>query len=179
MKKLLYIIFILLLSITTSYLSIPSPSFPNPPPDSVQSLEEGDTEITSQRRAYFTNYTREEVLNHYQNQLQPTIFGMKLSVYRLNYPPEDAYSIIRDQTRSSYLEEVVVPLRESLFVNGFIPTEAKDIIGYRGATYYQKITVKYATSATFLRVIILITALTSTVYILKEATYLLKSFTKP
>ena len=37
---------------------------------------------------------------------------------RLNYPPEDAQTLIRDQTQATFLEEIVHPMRESLFIAG-------------------------------------------------------------
>lgn len=136
------------------YLSFPSPQFPTQLPDSVQSLEEADTE-TPQRRAYFTNLSREEIFAHYKSQLQSLVFfGQLIPALRLNYPPEDAYSIIRDQTRSVYLEEVLYPIRESIFINGFVPKQAKDEIWYKGSRYEQKITVKYSSSNSVLRLLI-------------------------
>jgi len=61
----------LLFIVFTLYLSLPQLEFPQPPQDALQSNEPADTE-TILRRAYFTNYTREEVLKHYQRQL-PTL----------------------------------------------------------------------------------------------------------
>lgn len=130
------------------YLLIPSASFPKPPEGAVQSMEPADSE-TPTRRAYFTNLDREGVINHYKQQIAQAPFLM-----RLNYPPEDAQTIIRDQTRSAYLEELVQPLRDSIFVNGFIPSQAKDDIWYKGKHYEEKITIRYVTTSVILRTII-------------------------
>jgi hypothetical protein len=127
------------------YLFYPSPDFPSPPPGSVQSQEKADTE-TPYRRAYFTNYTREQVIAHYKNQ-----FKLKYFTLELNYPPEDAQVLIRDQTRSYYLEELVHPFRESLYINGFVPQVAKDDIWYKGVHYQEKITIKYVPSNFYIR----------------------------
>lgn len=136
------------------YVLIPGPIFPSPISESVQSIEEADTE-TPLRRAYFTNYDRSEVLSHYQNQFTNSIFyDLYLPTYRLNYPPEDAQMLIRDQTRSTFLEEIVHPFRESLFVNGFKPTEPKDAIGYKGVAYEQKITIKFVPSIWYVRLLV-------------------------
>jgi hypothetical protein len=129
------------------YLLPSSPPFPTPPPDAVQSQEPADSE-TPLRRAYFTNYTREQVVEHYK-----THFARRL-MFRLNYPPEDAQTLIRDQTRSYYLEELVHPLRESLFINGFIPQQAKDDIWYKGEHFQQKITIRYVPSVTWSRLLV-------------------------
>lgn len=145
------IIFAIIFVVVVEYLLLPTPHFPLQPPDSVQSLEDADTE-SPLRRAYFTNFTREQAISHYQSQMEHSIlFGIPMLTYRLNHPPEDAFRLVRDQTRSTYLEEIVHPLRESLIVNGFQPREAKDAIGYRGVRYDQKITIQYAPSATPIR----------------------------
>ena len=133
------------------YLSLPSPKFPDPPFDAVQSMEEADTE-TPLKRAYFTQFTRGQVIDHYLNQFS------RYSL-RLNYPPEDAQTLVRDQTRSVYLEELVHPMRESLFINGFEARVPKDDIWYKGVHYGAKITIKYNKSLSLARVLIAIPAL--------------------
>jgi hypothetical protein len=151
MKKLLLIIPILLSLLFFFYLALPNPPFPLPPEDCLQSDEPADTE-TPLRRAYFTNLTREEVISHYQKQLERAIvFNLFLPTYRLNYPPEEAGTIIRDQTRSTFLEEIVHPLRESIYINGFKPSEAKDAIFIGGRPWEQKIIIKYVPSKIYVR----------------------------
>lgn len=157
------------------YLLVPGPEFPAQPHDSVQSLEKADTE-TPLKRAYFTNYTRTEVLDYYQRQLMfSSLFRIPLPTYRLNYPPEDAFLLIRDQTRSTFLEEIVHPFRESFFVNGFKPKYAKDDIWYRGVHYSQKITVKYVSSSVFLRMPIFLFGLLSLYFVGREFLHATKS----
>lgn len=157
------------------YLLLPGPRFPIQPRDSVQSLEKADTE-TSLRRAYFTNYTRAEVLEHYQRQLMFfSLFKIPMPTYRLNYPPEDAFLLIRDQTRSIFLEEIVHPFRESFFVNGFKPKYAKDDIWYRGVHYDQKITVKYVPSSVFLRIPIFLFGLLAFYFVGREFLHAVKN----
>lgn len=158
------------------YLLIPRPRFPIQPPDSVQSLEEADTE-NRLKRAYFTNYTRAKVLEHYQKQLMFfSLFKIPLPTYRLNYPPEDAFLLVRDQTRSTFLEEIVHPFKESVFINGFKPKYAKDDIWYRGVHYDQKITVKYIPSSVFIRVPIFIFGLLAFYFIVCEFLLAAKDF---
>jgi hypothetical protein len=154
MKLLLKILYVFFSVIFLSYLALPNPEFPSPPPDALQSDEPADTE-TPLRRAYFTNLTREEVMNHYKNQLIKSSFvGIPLPTYRLNYPPEEAQTIIRDQTRSTFLEEIVHPFRESVFVNGFEPKTAKDAIFIGGRDWRQKIIIRFVPSVTYIRLII-------------------------
>jgi len=130
------------------YVALPAPGFPEPLDDAVQSMEEGDTEDVAVRRAYFTNHDREGVIGHYREQ-----FG-GLFTLRLNYPPEEAQTLIRDQTRSWYLEELVHPLRESVYVNGFIAQVEKDDIWYKGEHFEEKITIKYIRSGVVMRLVV-------------------------
>lgn len=144
-KKIIYIFSFFILIISLGYLFLPNPDFPNPPSDSLQSKEPADTEILL-RRAYFTNYTRQQVLDWYQSQFK---WG-----YWLNYPPEESSTIIRDQTRSTFLEEIVHPFRESLFVNGFEPKDPKDAVFIEGRAWRQKIIVRYVPSNVFVRILV-------------------------
>ncbi len=159
MKAIVKILFTICSLIFIFYLFLPNPDFPDPPPDALQSNEPADTE-TSLRRAYFTNYNRQEVLAHYQKQLTKSNFlGFLLPTYRLNYPPEEAQTLIRDQTRSTFLEEIVHPLRESFFVNGFEPKDPKDAILIEEKNWRQKITVRLVPSNTLARLAVSLAAL--------------------
>ncbi len=146
--KYVYFIFSLIFLL---YLLLPNPNFPEASRDALQSNEPADTE-TPLRRAYFTNYSREEVVKHYLEQFSKNSFkNLPLITYRLNYPPEEAQSIIRDQTRSTFLEEIVHPFRESLYINGFEPKDEKDAIFIAGKFWRQKIIVRYVPSNLWLR----------------------------
>jgi hypothetical protein len=150
--KFLYIFFSFLFLI---YLILPAPKYPDPPPDSLQSNEPGDTEDLAVRRAYFTDYSRQEVLEYYESQLERLgSFNFDFLTYRLNYPPEEAKVIIRDQTRSTFLEEIIHPFRESFFVNGFEAKDPKDTILIEGKVWRQKITVKYVKSNPSIRTVL-------------------------
>jgi hypothetical protein len=148
--KAVKLFFILFLIVYIAYLAVPTPDFPVQPPDALQSKEPADTE-TPLRRAYFTDLSRQEVLEHYQNQVQFLSFDGGFLTYRLNYPPEEAYGIIRDQTRSTFLEEIVHPFRESVYVNGFEPKNEKDTIFIEGKKWRQKITVRWVPSTVYAR----------------------------
>lgn len=145
MKKIIAGIILLLVAV---YLLSPSPGFPPPPPQSLQSQEPADTE-SRYRKAYFTDLSREEIIAHYQtNFWQPLAFKMVL-------PPEDAFGVIRDQTRSSYLEEIIHPAKQSLYINGFTPTKSVDEIKVNGRTYAAKVTVRMVPSDPIARITVL------------------------
>ena len=165
MKTFVKIVYIFLAFVFLLYLTIPSTVFPKPPPDSIQSGEPADTEDPN-RRAYFTDYTREEVISFYKVQV-----GLSLPAFlllRLNYSPEDAQGIIRDQTRSTFLEELTYPLRDSLYINGFEPKEAKDVIWYKGKYYRQKITIKYVQNGVVPRVTIALGTIALSWFLFKQ-----------
>lgn len=150
------------------YVALPQNGFPTPLPDSLQSDEPADSE-TPLRRAYFTDYTRAEVMDHYRSAFTLKLpFGMEITPLRLNYPPEEAGTIIRDQTRSTYLEELAFPMREGIYVNGFEPSHEKDAIHIKGRDFEQKITVRYVPSNVYLRVVVCALALVSLFILAKE-----------
>jgi len=151
-KKVLLIVLFLTTIVLLIYILPQSPEFPKPPADSVQSVEPADTE-SPLRRAYFTNLNRAEVISHYQKEFNE---GFDIYTPRLNYPPEESATIIRDQTRSTYLEEIVHPLRESIYINGFEPKSEKDTIIIDKVKWNQKIIVRYVPSSVWVRVIVLL-----------------------
>ncbi len=152
MKLVSQIIISLVLIISVIYLLLPAPQFPKPPPGALRSNEPGDLE-SPYRYAYYTNYSRSGILAYYSQAFR--IWGVQ---YLLNYPPENAYSLIRDQTKSSWLQEIVHPLRESIYINGFYPTKPTEQIYIAGVHYLNKITVRYIPSnpVTRLEVLLLI-----------------------
>ncbi len=122
MKKiLLWVVFTLGLI----YLILPGPGKIEdfaPIPDSTKSNLDGDTWQNPNLVAYFSDFKREEITNFYKNQLSGKyFFGGLIAPIRLNHPPEAAYTYIRDQQESTFLEEYIYPFRESLYVNGYEP----------------------------------------------------------
>lgn len=142
MRKLIKLIYIAASLAFVVYLIMPSPAFPPSLVGSFRSVEPADSE-TPLRRSYFTDFGRSEVMKHY---------NAEYGGLRLNYPPEESQTLIRDQARATYLEEIVQPLKGSLFVNGFKPSLAKDEINYKGVHYNEKITIKLISSSRLVRV---------------------------
>lgn len=175
-KKVPNLLLLGLALISGLYFGIPSPDFPRQPHDSVQSLEDADAETPS-RRTYFTNLSREEILAHYEKELQRGIF-IPLPTYRVHHPPEDAYTLIRDQTRSVHLPEIIHPIRESLFVNFFEPKFAKDEIWYKGVHYQRRVTLKYVPTHVLPRVLINLAAVVFIWYVAKKFAKTTANFVK-
>lgn len=162
MKKALPIILVIYL-IGLIYLVLPSPQYPDLT-GGARSDEEGDTWQNPDQKGFYTNMDRAAVLKDIQSQFVIKIGNIALPTFRLNYAPEEARIIIRDQLESYYLEEIVYPFRESLFVNGWEPKKspgfanrpAKEIpeISLHGIPYNAKITLKPQRSSVFARVLV-------------------------
>lgn len=154
------ILALLLCTFAALYLIWPVPGFPQPPSGSFVSNEPADTE-SIYRKAYYTNLSRAEIIEYYKGQWQwPFI--------RLIIPPEEAQTVVRDQTRSSWLEEFVHPGKDSLYVNGFYPTKPTEQINIDGIHYQAKITARYIPSHPVTRFTVLALAAVSTYLLIKE-----------
>lgn len=161
------------------YLIWPGPSSISdilPLNPSLKSDEPGDTIQNKNVVAYFSDYRRPEVTSYYKDSFSYlNFFGFKIPTISLNHPPEEAFTFIRDQQPSTYLEQFTYPLRDSLFVNGFEPF---DITGkpYRiGATnifindsfYKTKTTLRYYNSPVYARVLVYILIWVSLLILIK------------
>jgi len=105
------------------YLFLPEPVIPNLP-GALKSTEPGDTVQIPGVWAYYTDLSREEAIGFYQEAFSHSSFlKIPLITYRLNHPPEYAQETIIDTLKNNFYEELVHPLRESLFISGWIPKE--------------------------------------------------------
>lgn len=128
------------------YLCLPTLELPLPLPGSAKSREPADIAL-AYRPAYFTHLNRQQTMEYYSSHFSLVLFNnLRIRGYRLNYPPEDSSIWVRPHVYSSYLEEIVYPFRESLFINGFHPTLAKDAIWNDGVNYDEKIILKHVSS---------------------------------
>ncbi|MFC1625529.1 hypothetical protein ACFL1Q_00605 [Patescibacteria group bacterium] len=166
MKRLCYILLFAIYFLLVVYITLPSPAFPDPPDDSIQSHEPADSEDPL-RRAYFTNFNRDEVISHYKSEFS---LKFKLPSLVLNYPPEEAQTIIRVQTRSTFLQEIVHPFRESIYINGFEPSSPKDAINIEGRAWRQKIIIRYIPSSLIVRLIATLSTIAVSWLLIKEIT---------
>ena len=143
-KKVTLIIFIVFNILAIIYLIKPTPVLPDLY-DSVKSDLPGDTVQISNTTGYFTNLSRDEVMNFYKKHYH-NFFRLNL-----NHPPEKAKEIIVDTIPSYYLEELVLPYKESLYINGFEwekdvftkpEKRLKNKIYYQDEPYSAKITIR-------------------------------------
>lgn len=166
-SKISKIFFVTFSIVFLTYLAWPARPFPNTLWDFESSTEPADKE-TPLRRGYYTNLTREQLMSHYKKE-----FGWGIN---LNYPPEEAQTIIRDQTKATFLEEVVHPMRESLFVAGNEFKPGKGIFRINEKEYKQKVIVKYIDSNIGVRIIVGILTLGLIWIITKEYINLCKKY---
>lgn len=126
------------------YLVSPLPQIPDLS-HSAKSNEPGDTIQIPNVSAYYTNLSRTEVINFYRANYN--------GLFRIfiNHPPEKAKQVIKDTIQSYYLEEYILPFKESLFINGFewqndVFTKPEKRIANRllfeGKEYQAKITIR-------------------------------------
>jgi hypothetical protein len=148
--------------LVTIYLVLPGPKLPPPDlPESLKSTEIGDTVEIENLSAYFTDKTREEVIDFYESYFSRSSFlNIPLPTIRLNHPPEYARDIIKGTIRTYYFEELVHPFRESLYINGFdwqkdvfTPEKSRDKnrIFIEGKVWRAKITLRWFPSSVLVR----------------------------
>ncbi len=144
LKKILVSILVIFNLLAVFYLISPTPILPDLP-NSAKSDLPGDTTQISNVSAYFTNMTRTEVINFYK------AYYSGLFRINLNHPPERAKDIIVDTIQSYYLEEFVLPFKESLYINGFewendvftkVENRSKNKLIYNDIEYKAKITLR-------------------------------------
>lgn len=134
-----------------------------PLPESLKSTEPGDTHQNPNIAAYFSNFRRKYIINFYRKDFEHIkLFNLTLPAIKLNHPPEEAFLYIRDQQQSMYLEQLIYPMREALYINGIEPFNEKGKPFYTGITrikvdgnvYNTKTTLRYYPSNLVDRVMI-------------------------
>lgn len=127
------------------YLVLPLPRILDLP-QSIKSTEPGDTTQMARVAGYFTNLNRAQVIGFYSANFHPPFS------FWLNYPPEKAKEIFRDTMQSYYLQEIVIPFKGSLFVNGYEwendvftkpDKRAKNKLLVDGVEFKSKVTTRY------------------------------------
>ena len=130
-------------------------------PNSDKSIDPGDTVQIPNITAYYSFNNRDLVTKFFRQDYH-RLTMLPFSPIRLNYPPEYAYQTVKDQTQSTFLEEYIYPLRDSLYVNGFepyyddgtakFPRAAQ--FGINGKHYNNKDTLRFYPSTILSRVIV-------------------------
>jgi len=129
-------------------------------PNSTTSDLPGDTWQTPNIAAYFSENYRGFVIPYYINDYK-SFTNFPIDPLRLNYPPEYAFSAIKDQTHATYLEEITYPLRDSVFISGLEPfdEETKEprydgahMLPFDGEKYETKTILRFYPSPLWARV---------------------------
>ncbi len=161
-------VFVILFLVGLVYVCLPGLSSVEdfaPLSPSIRSTQDGDTWQNKNIAAYYSDYNRREITRFYKNFFSKSLlFGIPLPVIALNHPPGMAYQYVRDQQESTFLEEYVFPLRESIFVNGYepkvendrFPERQRSFVGdhksYNGIYFNSKTTLRYYPSSIFARI---------------------------
>lgn len=146
------------------YLLLPGPNLPDLEP-AFRSTEPGDTWQIPGVWAFYTDLSRRESIDFFEKAFSCSSFlNLLLPTFRLNHPPEYARETIKDTLASNFYEELIHPLRESLFISGWIPGEdevylaqSKEPITYfliEGNRYNTKITLYHVKSSIWARLLI-------------------------
>lgn len=172
MKKKIFLIFLGLLLI---YMIWPGPSKISDfktLPNSDKSTLSGDTIQIPNVAAYFSNDFREFVVSSYVSNYQEKS-RLPFPPLKLSHPPEVSWIAIKKHTDSTYLEELVYPLRDSLYVNGFEPFYSDGSPKFWGSTkfevndhsWFTKTTLRFYPSKLLVRIIVWLGIVTS-IYLL-------------
>jgi hypothetical protein len=129
--------------------------------DSTKSTLEGDTIQIPNVAGYFSNNYREFSTDYYKDNYRELSY-LPISPIKLNHPPEYAWKVIKVNTDSTYLEEFVYPLRDSLYINGFEPFYEDGSPKFWGAipfdinskNYFTKVTLRFYQSELLTRFIV-------------------------
>lgn len=181
MKK---IILLVIFAIGLAYILAPSPESINEIPsipNSLKSSEPGDTHQNTNIAAYFSDYWRNELMFFYTEEFKKlNFFGFYIPPIRLNHPPEEAFGYIRDQQKSTFLEQLTYPMRGSLFINGYEPVskQGKKFDGMsapievENRVFISKTTLRYYPAPIYFRItgyVLMWAAAFALVYLIRES----------
>lgn len=116
-------------------------------PNSEESTLSGDTWQIPNVVGYFSNNYRNFSIPFYSVNYQKLSHSVFPPI-RINHPPEFAFTAIKKHTESTYLEELVYPLRSSLYVNGFEPFYQDGDPKFWGATKFVPTKIPWETKVT-------------------------------
>ena len=147
-----------------------------PLPNAEKSKLEGDTIQVSNVSAYFSDNFREFATNFYRKNYQ-TLSGFPFPPITLNHPPEYSWNVIKRHTDSTYLEEFVYPLRDSIYVNGLELFYQDGTPKFWGITkfelgekkYFTKVTLRFFPSQLLPRILVWIGIIISLVFLFSLA----------
>lgn len=133
----------------------------SPLPSSEKSDLEGDTVQVPNVAGYFSDNYRGFVVTFFLTDYQKQTF-LPFPPIRLNHPPEYSWKVIKKHTDNTYLEELIYPLRDSLYIAGFEPfySDGKPKfwgstkLDFAGHSWYTKATLRLFPSNVVVRIIV-------------------------
>jgi len=111
--------------------------------------------------AYFSDNYRKFVVDYYLGNYHQNTW-LPFPPLKLNHPPEYSWLVIKKHTDSTYIEELVYPLRDSIYVNGFEPFYPDSTPKFWGSTrfvaetdiFFTKTTLRFYPSNIVVRIIV-------------------------
>lgn len=130
-------------------------------PNSAKSTLSGDTIQIPNVSAYFSNNFRNFVTSFYLKNYQQ-VSHFPIPPLRLNHAPEYSWVVIKKPSDTTYLEEFVYPLRDSLYVNGFETHRPDGSTIFYGAPkltedgkeWFTKVTLRLYTANILVRILV-------------------------
>lgn len=172
--KILFIVFSITLLVYMLWPGQNSISQFPPLPSSEKSTLEGDTIQITNVSAYFSDNFREFVVPFYSTTYQK-LTNLPFPPLKLNHPPEYSWIAIKRHTDSTYIEELIYPLRDSLYVNGFEPLNSEYMPKWWGASkfevggkqYFTKTTLRFYPSPVWVRIFVWFGIVLALLFVLK------------
>lgn len=145
-----------------------------PLPDSAKSTLSGDTVQIPNVSAYFSNNFRNFVIPFYKANYQQSSH-FPFPPLELTQPPEYSWVVIKNPTDTTYLQELVYPLRDSIYINGFETHRPDGSLIFWGAPelneagkiWFTKVTLRFYTSNIPVRILVWVGIVTSILLIFK------------
>lgn len=145
-----------------------------PLPGSEKSTLEGDTIQIPNVSAYFSDNFRNFATSFYRDNYQK-LSNLPFPPITLNHPPEHSWNVIKRHTDSTYLEEYVYPLRDSIYVNGLEFFYEDGTPKFWGSTKFEvggkslftKVTLRFFPSQILTRILVWAGIIISLVFLFK------------
>lgn len=145
-----------------------------PLPSSDKSTLAGDTVQIPNVSAYFSDNYRNFVVSFYFQNFREFNW-LPFPPLKLSHPPEYSWNVIKKHTDATYIEEIVYPLRDSLYVSGFEPFYEDGSPKFWGSAklnegdnlWFTKTTLRLYPSSVFIRILVWFGICISILYLYK------------
>lgn len=132
--------------------------------NSIKAEESGDQVVPIGVTSFYTDFGRKEVVKFYAETFSRSYFlNLPLLTYQLTHPLERAKELLGEKQKATYVEEIIHPLKASLFISGYewendpfvpkIEMERNKII-VEGKVFKAKVTLYYQEAPVVVRLFV-------------------------